>query len=316
MAALLLCLGAAESASADSWKRLRSGTGKADPPARTDHAMAAVRGSVYLFAGRTLGKDLGDLWRLDVKRRRWSRLSPPAPRPAARFGHNLVAERTGTLLLFGGQSSSGFFGDVWRFDPRTSRWTMLAATGPNPRYGAGAAIDPATGTLHITHGFTSDGRFDDTWSLAGDAFSETSGLGPRPLKRCLVQSAFRAGDLYLFGGQSNQRPFLGDLWRLDVATRAWKQLTPRRRPSARNLYAAARLRERWLIHGGNGRTGLLRDVWSLNLKKGTFTRLNPKGDKPFERSGHAAAALGDNRLVIFGGGGEATEYADTWVLRL
>ncbi len=67
------------------------------------------------------------------------------------------------LSLFGGPSGGRFFSDAWRYMPRQNRWNKLApGAGPNARYGAGAAIDPATGTTWVTHGFTTRGRFDDT----------------------------------------------------------------------------------------------------------------------------------------------------------
>ena len=57
--------------------------------------------------------------------------------------------------------------------------------GPPPRYGAGAAIGPG-GDAWITHGFTTDGRFDRTWTLAGGALADRSAAAARPLRRCLV----------------------------------------------------------------------------------------------------------------------------------
>jgi N-acetylneuraminic acid mutarotase len=285
------------------------------PSARADHGLAATSPrAVYLFGGRAGGRSLGDLWRLDPRRARWERLSPGGAVPRARFGHNFVAEPGGTLLLFGGQAGGSFFSDVWRFSPAANSWTLVDASGPVARYGAGAAVDPA-GAFHVTHGFTDEGRFDDTWTLSGDGFSDTSGLGARPLERCLVQSAFYSGGLYLFGGQSDSRPYLDDLWRLDLATRTWRELAPERRPAARNLYAAARAGGRWLIQGGRGREGLLRDLWSLDLGDGVFRRLRPHGRRPGARSSHAAAALGPRRVLLFGGAGAAGPRNEALLLR-
>jgi Galactose oxidase, central domain/Kelch motif len=316
LAAWVLTLLAAVQAApaAPRWQELSTAGPK--PPARADHGLAAISPrAVYLFGGRARGRSLGDLWRLDPRRARWERLSPGGPAPRARFGHNFVAEPGGTLLLFGGQAGSGFFADVWRYSPAQNSWTPVAASGPAPRYGAGAAIDPAGGALHVTHGFTDEGRFDDTWTLSGDGFSDTSGLGTRPLERCLVQSAFHEGGLYLFGGQSDSRPYLDDLWRLDLATRTWRELSPARRPAARSLYAAARAGGRWLVHGGQERGGVRGDLWSLDLDEGEFRRLRPRGRRPRPRSSHAAAALGPRRVVVFGGAGATGARNDAWLLR-
>jgi Galactose oxidase, central domain len=286
------------------------------PSARSDAGLAATsRRRVYLFGGERAGTPLRDLWRLDLRRKRWKRLRPPGRRPRARFGHNLVAERNGTLLLFGGQDESGFFADVWRFNPRHGRWRKLGAKGPAPRYGAGGAVDPRTGSLLITHGFTDDGRFDDTWSLSGTRFTEVSAAGTRPLRRCLFESTVYRGGLYLFAGQSDPVAFRNDLWRFDIAARKWRELKPRRRPSPRHDYASARTRFGWVIHGGDTRDGVARDLWLLDFGRERFARLRPRR-RPRARGNHAASAAGSRRVVIFGGTTGSRELADTWVLSL
>src|SRR5689334_14130406 len=108
LAVLLLALaalafpatGMAEVGSA-KWTQLK--TKGAAPPARSDSGLASTDArTVYLFGGENEGTALDDLWRLDVKKKRWTRLSPTGAKPPARFGHTLVHEGGGTLLLFGG----------------------------------------------------------------------------------------------------------------------------------------------------------------------------------------------------------------------
>jgi len=310
VAAIVAGLALATPASADAaWRPLQT-EGRA-PAARFDHGLAATgTRSVYLFGGQRGSRSLGDLWRLDPRARRWRRLRPPGIRPEPRFGHNLLAEPGGTLLLFGGQAGSRFFGDIWRYDPAANAWTRLApGPGPEPRYGAGAALD-AAGALWITHGFTTDGRFDDTWALAGGQLADRSAAGPRPLRRCLIQAAHAAGGLFVFGGQSDPAPYRDDLWRFDTATAEWRELRPARRPSRRNRYAAAQTTDEWFIHGGAGPRGELRDLWRYHFATGAVRRLGGRG--PAARSGHALAVAG-SRLVLFGGATDGRERRDTWI---
>jgi hypothetical protein len=224
----------------------------------------------------------------------------------------------GTRLLFGGQSGDDFFGDLWRYDPRANTWTQLSAAGPAPRYGAGVALDRANDTLFVTHGFTNEGRFDDTWAFARDAFADASPPGGRPLERCLVGAAFHGGALFLFGGQSNPRPFLNDLWRFDAATRTWSELSPRTTPSARNSYGSAQLGRRWVIHGGSTRRGLASDVWALDLSRPTsFTRVRTRGRSPGAHANGAMTALSGSRALVVGGAtDDGDSRRDTWLLRL
>lgn len=316
----LICgalIAAPAQAATGTWQRLATG----GPSARADAALAAPEpGIAYLHGGQSAsGNPLDDLWRLDVKRKRWTRLRPGGPAPAARFGHDMVALDDGRLLLFGGQSGEDFFGDLWIYDPRRETWAAHGATGPAPRYGAGVALDRASDSLFVTHGFTNDGRFDDTWAFAGDAFTDASAPpGARPLERCLVGAAYHRGGLFLFGGQSNPRPFLDDLWRYDSATGAWSELAPRARPSARNSYGSAQLGRRWVIHGGSTRAGFARDVWMLDLARPTsFTRVGTRGRTPGPHANGAMTGLTGSRALVFGGATDDGDVRrDTWLLRV
>lgn len=308
---VLLCaltglLLAAGPAMAARWVRV--GAAGPQPGARTDLAAAASGSAVYRFGGQDANGDTrGDLWRLDVDRGRWTRLNPAGPRPAARSGNDLVAASDGTLLLFGGETTSRFFGDVWRFDPSANRWTRLSAGGPSPRYGSAAAVDPATGALVVTHGFTDSGRFDDTWRLgAGSAFTALTTDGGRPSRRCLVEGALLDGTLTIFGGQSDPDPYLGDLWRLNVATGAWRRVAVAGpRPSQRSRYAAVQQGSTWWLHGGDGPEGPRADLWRYDLRQGRFTAVKITGGGPAAQAGHALAALDDGRVVLVGTDGRA-----------
>jgi hypothetical protein len=301
------------------WTQVK--TKGAAPSARSDSGLASTNSNtVFLFGGESDGSALDDLWKLDVKKKRWTKLSPAGAAPAARFGHTFVRDADGTLLLFGGESEAGFFNDTWRYTPATNTWTPVTVTEPAPaaRYGHGTAYDPKARSLWVTHGFTDSGRFDDTWSLTGGTWSDGSPAagGARPLERCLVGSAFHDGSVFLFGGQSNPTPFLRDLWRYDTATKQWTELKPKTRPAARNLYGSAQVGADWLIHGGNGTGGPLGDLWALDLDKQSLARVRVSGKKPAARFGGELAPLGSKRALLFGGASLDGEFKDVWVAAL
>jgi N-acetylneuraminic acid mutarotase len=137
------------------------------PAARWDHTLSAdpVTGSLYLFGGRdAAGASLGDAWIYSVGNDSWTLLEGPAPSP--RFGHAVAIDTANrTLYLFGGQADGEtFFNDTWRFDLDARSWSEIP-TGddrPSPRYGTSAVLD-GEGNLLVSHGFTFEGRFDDTW---------------------------------------------------------------------------------------------------------------------------------------------------------
>lgn len=319
--------GAAPQPAADRtavWRRLEPRGSL--PPARADHSLTAdATGSrAYLFGGRTGGEALNDLWAYDVDAAAWTSLTPAGEAPAARFGHNAAydpaAER---LLVFGGQAGQRFFSDVWAYDVRGNAWRRLAGEGEGPRarYGAGGAYDPRAGVLYVTHGFTTSGRFDDTWAFApaSAAWAEASPSGgARPLKRCLLRTTADPdrGRLLLFGGQSDSEPFLGDLWAFDTAGRGWRRLDAAG-PSPRNLYAAVRCegRPRLLLFGGRTEAGDSDELWELDLERDAWSPVAARDGAPAARSSHDAAWLpGRDVVLVFGGRSGESDLDELWQL--
>ena len=168
------------------WSRLPVEHG---PAAREDATWTvdADGASAYLFGGRDGKTTFDDLWRFDLATDTWTRLRPDSG-PSARFGHSAAwAEGTG-LVVFGGQRETAFFDDLWAYDPSADRWRKLPRRGQAPaaRYGTCATID-RDGRFVISHGFTSNGRFDDTraYDLDRERWVAISPDGRRPGERCL-----------------------------------------------------------------------------------------------------------------------------------
>lgn len=286
------------------WGQIETDTA---PEPRRDLAMAHLDGSIYVFGGRRGSEPLGDTWRFDLETRRWSEIDTPGPPP--RFGHNMVATGS-SLIMFGGQDGpSSFRDDTWQFI--SGQWRpQKVGTRPAARYGAGGAL--VDGKLLISHGFTNSGRFDDSWTFAGTDWEEVSPVsGTRPSKRCLLQVAYleKAGAVILFGGQSNEEPFLADTWAFDPEGRRWLKV-PTEGPSARNLYAAASSKDAMYVFGGRGRGGALNDLWRFDGVN--WNLMNAEG-APSPRHGSAMVHV-DGDLYVFGGQDGTGDLAELWHL--
>jgi N-acetylneuraminic acid mutarotase len=297
------------------------------PAARWDHTLAAdaATGSLLLFGGRDgAGVPFGDTWVYAVAENAWTAVEGPAPAP--RFGQAVAVDPARrTLYLFGGQAGETFFNDAWRFDLDTRTWAEIP-TGdirPAPRYGTSAVVDDA-GNVLVSHGFTFEGRFDDTWSLDPQT-GVWSDISPpadtRPLKRCLHEAVWdpQGQRMLLFGGcASGFGPCpLGDLWAFDPATRTWTDLTPPASPAARSNPALVRDESGgaiWLVDGLTA-AGYAADLWALDLGGATpLWNEAAQGDLiPEPRASHDAAVL-DGNTYLFGGNGNAGPLADLWVL--
>ena len=318
----------ASAQSTAEWRIMRSDSA---PPPRWDHSLIADDEGrrLIVFGGR--GADfgsLGDTWVYSFADRVWSTIDSPGPEP--RFGHAVAADPDGNrMLLFGGQSADLFFNDAWAFDFETLAWTKLhdgAGAAPSPRYGLAAVLDDERRLL-ISHGFTFEGRFNDTWAFGGtdEGWTDVSpgGDGVRPLNRCLHEQAWDPDSktMLLFGGcSSGFGPCpQGDLWRYDPSARTWMEITPSTGPSARTNPALVHHRsgERFLLIGGSSDAGYMADVWAgTNDGDGfAWTSLEVSGEAPLGRASHDAVVhRGD--VYLFGGTSDSGSLNDLWKLSL
>ncbi len=301
---------------AAAWERLDT----SGPAPREDHTwtLAGSSGLAYLFGGRDGDAVLDDTWAFDLATGDWTELTPPES-PAARFGHEAAwVEGVGVVVFAGQGGPTTFFNDLWTFDPASTTWRPLPASGalPTPRYGSCLAPGP-DGRLWMSHGFTQEGsRFSDTraYDFETGAWTDlTPAQGPRPVERCLHGCWWTDdGILTLYAGQTTGLTALDDLWRLDSG--AWTRVESPL-PPGRNLYARDRLGDGTLVFGGQAVDGTyLADLW-LITDDGPPVQLVPDGEPPDGRAG--AELVVDEvtgRAFLFGGRTATESLGDTWAL--
>jgi hypothetical protein len=310
-----------------SWEQLAP-AGDA-PPARWDHHLAADAedGILLLYGGRDGdGASFSDTWVYDIAAGTWSLLDLEAPAP--RFGSAIAEDRTKRrLYLFGGEDGTTFYNDTWRFDFKSMTWRLQddgASTAPTPRYGLGGSLD-ANDNFVISHGFTFEGRFDDTWTFdtREKVWTDTSSSPEtRPLKRCLHELAYdpESGRIILFGGcSSGFGPCpQGDLWSYDPQTAAWTNITPASGPTARSNPAMVwdEVNGRAILFGGQSDAGQVADLWEGRFTDSGFAWIElSAGETPPARSSHDAVIL-DGTLYVFGGTSPNGTLSDLWRLKL
>lgn len=302
-----------------SWARIEA---VGPPSPRRDHSLTynPDEDLIYVFGGRAAGASNNELWAFDPQAATWRQFARSGAFPEPRFGHNAMydASRKRLIIALGQGNGGAFFNDVWGFDG--AEWTRLfgEVDGPEVRYGAGSAHDTGANRLVISHGFTDEGRYNDTWVFDLDSakWIEISTSGAFPIKRCLTRCSWHQASqsMILFGGQTDDNPFLGDFWDLDVAGRKWSERSPSPLPGPRNLFGAA-LDEnsgRWYITGGNTPNGPTSDSWVYDFASGDWSMLTVASAAGRRYSADATIAGG--KLYVFGGFDGDRELNDTWVL--
>jgi len=316
------------SAQESSWEPLSiDGTG---PGARWDLHLAADQenGVILLYGGRDInGVSFSDTWIYDLAAGAWSQLDAESPAP--RFGAATAEDREKRrVYLFGGEDGATFFNDTWRFDFKSMSWLLQddgTSLAPSPRYGLGGSLDNDA-NLVISHGFTFEGRFDDTWTFdtREKIWTDTSSSpDSRPLKRCLHEFAHdpESGQIILYGEcSSGYGPCpQGDLWSYDPSSAEWSNITPGSGPTARSNPAMVwdDTAGRALLFGGLSEAGHTADLWEGRFVDGgiAWSELAASADSPAARSSHDAVLL-DGAFYVFGGLTPNGTLNDLWRLNL
>ena len=184
----------------------------ADPPEACDHIEVAADPSagrlLMVGGGRTQDLMLGT-WAWDGTT--WSDLTDAGPPPRA---HHAVVTAGDGVLLYGGLDITDVLGDMWAWDGSAWQEADVDGDGPGPRSHHGMAIGSAGALLF--GGATSTSTFaslvDESWLLAGGAWSLLDGAGPSA--RGLPALGYDPDrEVYvLYGGFDAQSNPLADTW--------------------------------------------------------------------------------------------------------
>ena len=320
---LLLC---ATGHARQTWDRIALPEGPIPVPRINSAAVYdPVRHRMVVIGGRTDGRDLNDVWALDLKGYQWSELTPSSGlAPTPRFTHNAVYDKANhRVLVWAGRQGGTFFNDVWAFDLSGETWTQFAPPDPVPniRYGTASIFDPLAGDLVSFAGFTDKGRFEDTWRFDAEngAWTEVSPPGGNPGLRCLHAAIYDARDhrMIMYGGQRGGGA-LADIWAFDLERNSWTELTPSDSPPGRYFTAGVydARNHCFVAFGGNlGEDEKTSAVWSFDLSDNSWAELQITGDPPAARDGAVAVYVeSEDRIVIFGGGAVQGLFNDVWSL--
>ncbi|MCI0706467.1 MAG: T9SS type A sorting domain-containing protein [Ignavibacteriae bacterium] len=318
---------------AQTWTQLPTTN---NPPVRSNHsAVFDPNGNrMIVFGGKAdvaseSNIDVNDVWSLDLTTLEWQNITPISDSmPDARFTHNAVFDSAQNQMIIWSGQGAGLYNDVWAFDCSTNTWEELWPNGngegiPNQRYGTAAQFDPQGRRLINVSGFTTSGRFPDTWAFHVDTlqWSDRTSAVLQPAKRCLHTSCFAEDRraLYLYAGQTDGIPYLDDLWSLNVDAFEWEQLVASGAPPARNFTSIVYDGDQYLyVFGGQTASGATNDLWQFSLVAESWDAVQPVDSVPSARRGHSAIYVPSrNSMLVFGGVGQNNvRLNDTWEISL
>ncbi len=282
---------------------------------------------MIVIGGMTHGGFTNEIWSLDLNSFAWTPIpSNSTTAPAPRYTHVCMFDSLYNRILMWSGNGAMLYNDVWAFNLHDSTWQELFPDGnvsgaPLKRYGVASVFDPLNRSLISFAGFTTSGRFDDTWTFNVDSQVWTDHTQSTfPLLRCLTSQSFARDrrEMIVYGGQSTGN--LDDIWTMNTDTYDWTNLSPTIKPSARhfssNVYCG---NGSVVVFGGNslnqGNTnGALNDLWTFNLDSQTWDSLPQNNIKPSARYGHTSIYIpAQDKMIIFGGQGITSMNAETWI---
>lgn len=199
-----------------------------------------------------------------------------------------------------------------------------ANAGPGPRYEHSLSYNAATNQVYVFGGHDAEQLYNDVWAFNLDdltwrQLAGESEVAPAPRYGSIMVVDDAGENLYVTVGQDNDLTNYNDIWRLDLATGTWQNLSPTAgdRPSPRFGGSGGWWNGNILVTHGFGQARY-KDSWLFNLQTGQWDNITPEGDIPFQRCMSGASFIG-NQMVMHGGcaSPEGPCYLDdTWVFDL
>ena len=308
------------------WKKLET-TGSITPRSNASAIYIPSQHTLFVFGGVTDTGNTNELWSLDLNSKIWTQISSPSvDLPDPRFTHVCMFDSVQNRILVWSGQGDVLYNDIWAFHLNDSTWENLFKDGnvngaPLKRYGTATVFDPEKRNIINFAGFTTSGRFDDTWSFQVDNKTWTDKTNSFfPIKRCLTTACIapERREMIVFGGQSSGN--LNDIWKLNTDTFSWTDLSPAINPTARHFASSVYCgKGNVVIFGGDtlnqgNKAGAVNDLWAFSLDNGQWKELSQSGAVPLPRYGHTATYIKEkDQLVVFGGQGTTALFSDTWI---
>lgn len=204
-------------------------------------------------------------------------------------------------------------------------WQQLtpANAGPGPRYEHAMEYSPANNQIYLFGGRDGSRIYNDIWALDIDTLTwrqlaVNSPTAPPARFSTVMIVDQNAENLYIATGHTQGNQNLGDVWRLNLSTETWEDLTATAGPGPVARYGGpgGNFGDNLVLTHGFGTTRY-DDTWRFNTTTDQWENITPPGQVPLKRCLFAATAAAGTSLIIHGGC--AAPFGDcflddTWIL--
>ncbi|XP_074571202.1 uncharacterized protein LOC141827779 [Curcuma longa] len=251
----------------------------------------------------------------------WRALPTYGNKPTPRSHHAAVVIGS-KMVVVGGDSGHGLLDDTLVLNLETLTWTASVSSVYSSSGGVALKFPACKGHSLVSCGKSAllvGGRTDppsdklSVWSfnVEVESWSLVEAKGNIPVARS-GHTVHRAGNvLILFGGEDMKGRKLNDLYMFDLKSLSWLPLHYKGAgPSARSNHVAALYEDKLLfVYGGQSKSKILRDFYSLDFETMIWSRVKVHGHHPSPRAGCCGALCG-TKWYIIGGGSKRRRHAE------
>lgn len=307
------------------------------PAKRWAHSATTIGRMMYVYGG--CGKDnldFKEVMQFSYASCEWTVLKDDNRSPPPRDSH-VAFGWDGRLYVFGGSTANKRLNDLWEFDVPRKTWREVKVEGKVPvEREAHAAVAVPESAVLVFGGRGPGEKLADAQVLtitssAMPTLSWTNALqqGDLPSPRDGHCMCGISKDIYLFGGEDNEKQMLNDLYVGSLAescTVVWKKCPQKNPPLPRRAASLSSYMENYLVliggeAYGEGSTCTLNDVWVYSVSTGMWEEIGSGmrtgNNEEFTSRAYYGAAAFENCVYIFGGiNQDGKILGDFWVLCL
>jgi len=282
---------------------------------------------VILFGGYTVDETrefYNDTWVFSPDDNIWTELLINGP--SNRGSHSMAYNSDeGTILLFGGQTSTRRLSDTWVFDCSTETWTEIETESAPEGRGDFDMVYDSNNQVFIIYGGWGHrtGLQHDTWTFDPETGVwteiETDSDPGRMYGQSLEYDHIRKR-VILYGGHLRSpisHDHIDEAWYFHLENSSWAQSSSIDKPHGRYWSAVSYSEDdsSLVVFGGSYGIGPMNETWILDTDEMRWTQLISP-DYPIRRViSDMVYVESQDSFILFGGGNNSpANFNDTWRL--